>query len=696
MEFINRFRWPYAQYLWLLWLAFVLFLTVDPFWWHVQYFSSPGPQYYRLILGVIPGLAVAAFAYGLLRKRGLWRHEPLLFGAALLAGCLFYEPRSTVVILALWASAYAIGKFCLDRLGVVTESHAADISLCSAVGLALLTVAMFLLGLAGAYYFAVLAALVLVPCLVFFRRLKQLPLALREALDTWRGDPELTRLPVGLAVAFAAVFMVCTMMLMLVPTINADSILFHFAEVGHYAEIHGLEPVPAMPYSYFPQGGEVLMTLAYILGGQAAAQMVNPLFFFLSILLLYALARHLKISRAATVMGLVAAASIPFLHWTGSSFKNDFLLALYQMGSLYCFLRNREQRRDHWIYIGVFLLASSFGVKHTAVFGAIPLGLLYLTITWRRPRLLAICFLIGLTFGFHWHARTYQLTGNPLYPRAAKDAGERVLPRQGARRSTAVLYLTYPWVIHFQGKKSFESPSDNPCGIFLVLFAPVALWVRRKRWNAAELICVFAVLLHLAYLGYVWLIIRYALVPFCILAMLTANRLMNFYESSGRLVKGSLLGAVAYSFLFALLPTMITEINSPQLLYFAGRLDGEQYLEKTMRYQPSIRYLWDSVPHDAVILSINNSARGYAPSPSRFHFVAARGRTQNVVRTTYSYMSKYDYDYAVVPTMMSRIFREMVADRYEAEAEHTDPEYTVFRLRGIADTEDGQVSATPG
>jgi hypothetical protein len=46
--------------------------------------------------------------------------------------------------------------------------------------------------------------------------------------------------------------------------------------------------------------------------------------------------------------------------------------------------------------------------------------------------------------------------------------------------------------------------------------------------------------------------------------------------------------------------------------------------------------------------------------------------------------------------MMSRTFREMVADRYEAEAEHTDPEYTVFRLRGIADTEDGQVSATPG
>ena len=396
------------------------------------------------------------------------------------------------------------------------------------------------------------------------------------------------------------------------------------------------------------------------------------------------------------MVGLVAAASIPFLHWTGSSFKNDFLLALYQMGSLYCFLRYREQLRDHWIYLGVFLLASSFGVKHTAAFGGVPLGLLYLTVTWRRPRLLAICFVVGLTFGFHWHARTYQLTGNPLYPRSADDAGERVLPRRGSRRPTAILYLTYPWMTHFEGGKSFESPSENPCGFFLVLFAPLALWVRRKQWNAAEMICVFTVFGHLAYLGYVWLIIRYALVPFCILAMLTTSRMMSFYESSGRLVKGSLLGALAYSFLFALLPTMITEINAPQLLYFTGRLDREQYLAKTMRYQPSIRYLWENVPHDAVILSINNAARGYAPSPGRFHFVAAKGRTQSVVRTTTWYMAEHHYDYAVVPTMMGLNFREMIADRYEAEPEHTDPEYTVFRLRGVSDTVDGQASAKPG
>ncbi|MDA1312996.1 MAG: glycosyltransferase family 39 protein [Acidobacteria bacterium] len=677
----SRFRSPLAAYGWWLWLAFGLYLTVGPFWWHVEYFSSPGPQYYRLILWLLPALAGAVLAYTVIRKRGLWRHEPLLFAALLLAGCLLYEPRSTAVLLLMLAASYGIGKFCLDRLGVVTHSHAEDIALSAAVGMAFLTVSMFLLGLADAYYAGVMWVLLAAPCLLFFGRLRDLASALRGALAGWRGDAELARPLTGVAMAFAGVFMICTMMFMLSPTISADAMLFHLAEVRHYAEVGGLEPVPAMPYSYYPQGGEVLMTLAYITGGQMAAQMVNPLFFVLSLLLLYALARRLGLSRPAAVMGVVAAATIPFLHWTGGSFKNDFMLVLYQLGALHCFLRYREERADHWIYVGVFLLASSFGVKHTAVFGAAPLGLLYLTIVWRRPRLLAMCLLIGVTFGFYWHARTYQLTGNPLYPRVADDAGKTVSPRRGDRPPAHLLYLMYPWVTHFKGVQTFESPSNNPCGIFLVLFGPLFLWVRRKKWSGTELICVFAVVVHLAYLGYVWLIVRYAIVPFCILAVLTASRLTAFYESAGRLIKGSLLAAVAYSFLFALLPAMISEINAPQLLYFAGRLDREQYLRQTLTYYTSIEYLWANVPQDALILSVNNAARGYSPSPGRFHFATAKGRNSDIIGTTAGYLAERDYDYAVIPTMMNARFQELIAERYQPEREYADDEYTVFRLR---------------
>ena len=700
MEFTRRFRSPPAQYGWLLWLGFALFLTAGPFWWHVEYFSSPGPEYYRLILWLLPALTAGVGAYTLLRRKGLWRYEPFLFAVILAAGCLFHEPRSTVVLMAMLTASYATGKLCLDRLGVKTRSHSEDIALSPAIGMALLTVAMFVLGLAGLYHVGVLAALLVVPCLTGWRRVRGLVNALRGAFARWSGDMELSGPLAGVSVASAAVFMTCTMMFMLAPSINADAVLFHLAEVRHYAEVGGLEPVPEMPYSLFPQGGEVLMTLAYVLGGYAAAQMVNPLFFLLLLTLLYALARRLGLNRPAAVFGVVAAATIPFLHWSGSSFKNDALLALYQLGALYCFVRNRQERRDHWIYVGVFLLASSFGVKHTAVFGAVGLGLLYLTVTWRRPRLLAICFLIGLTFGFHWHARTYQITGNPLYPRQAEDAGSKVPPRRGRRPPPYALYLSYPWVTHFKGIQSFESPSNNPCGIFLVLFVPLFLLVRRRRWNVPELICVFAAFTHFLYLGYVWLIIRYAIVPFCILAVLTSGRLVSFYESSGRLVKGALLAATAYSFLFALLPTMISEINGPQLSYFAGRIDRESYLRQTLAFYPSIRYLADNAPHEALVLSINNSARGYAPSPGRFHFVGAYRNRDHAMLTAQRSMSEWDYDYAVVPTMGAGRIQELMAVRYESEQEHRDQEYTVLRLSKLdaeqTDTVQPDAASAPG
>ena len=152
---------------------------------------------------------------------------------------------------------------------------------------------------------------------------------------------------------------------------------------------------------------------------------------------------------------------------------------------------------------------------------------------------------------------------------------------------------------------------------------PAWIWARRRKWEKVELICLFAVAVHLLYLGYVWLILRYAMAPFMILIILTMGRLMGCYESSGRIVKGTLLGAMVYSLMFALLPSMIVEINGPQLFYFAGRIDREQYLKTTVNYYPSIRYLRENVPHDAMILSLNNAARGYAPSPGRFHFISA-------------------------------------------------------------------------
>ena len=129
-------------------------------------------------------------------------------------------------------------------------------------------------------------------------------------------------------IVFAAVFLILALMVTLAPSVAYDSLRWHLPAARHYAAEHVLAPVPHMDYSVQPQAVEILMTLAHAAAGQPAAQMVNPTFFALTLLLAYAVARRCRIDPMAAVAGVVFAAAIPFLHWTGSIAKNDFALGV--------------------------------------------------------------------------------------------------------------------------------------------------------------------------------------------------------------------------------------------------------------------------------------------------------------------------------------------------------------------------------
>ena len=679
--FTTRFNPRVSRYLWTAWLLFTLALTVKPFVRHVRYFESPGPEFYKLILIVLPLLAVTVAVYRSLRRKTLWRYEPLLLGGLLLGAALLYEPLATLVTLWTVTVCYASGRFVLDRLGLATDSHTEEIALPSAIGFGLLSFALFLLGIVDGYYVWSFCLLLGIPTIVFRRQILQLPREFWGIYQNWRADSRLSGTFIGVLMVFAALFLLFTIMLTLAPSINMDMMLFHLGEVRHYAMQNGLEAVPRMPYSYFPKGGEVLWTFGYVLAGQAGAQMVHPTIFLLTLLLAYPLARRCGVGRVPAIAGILLAGTIPFLHWTGSSFKNDFLVFLYQLGALFCYLRSREEAGRPWLYVGVFLLASSLGVKHTACFGAMPLGLLYLYASWRKPRLLAALFCLGLFFGFYWHARTYAITGNPFYPASVKNATPELPNMQGVRPPVWLMFLQYPWVTHFEGSKCFESPSDNPCGMFLVFFVPMWLLVRRKKKHADERICLLFVLIYLLYLGYVWMIIRYAIPTFIILFLLTIVRTFVLYETSGKWTRGLIEGALAYSMMFAMLPAMITEINGPQLRYFAGQMDKHQYLTETVRYYGAVDYLGDHVKPDSLILSLDNAARGYAPKPAQFHFISCRAGLKRCTGNARQFLARYDYDFVVLPTVFTRRFEELMRDSYQIEQAYRDDHYSVYRIQ---------------
>src|SRR6202034_2029436 len=123
----------------------------------------------------------------------------------------------------------------------------------------------------------------------------------RAMRTEWLNDRDMTAPYVSIAIFAAIVVALITAAILLTPAWNGDTIQFHLPLMRVFLSAHSLTVPAAIPYGYYPQGFEVLGTAAYALGGQAAAQFVNPAFFCLASLVLYRIARSCGVFRSWAV-----------------------------------------------------------------------------------------------------------------------------------------------------------------------------------------------------------------------------------------------------------------------------------------------------------------------------------------------------------------------------------------------------------
>jgi len=683
VTFVPRWSRTVAAFGWLLWLAAALWLTWKPFLWHVEYFKKPGPHYYWLLIALLPVLAAAPAAWQRMRRRGLWRAELRLLAAFALAAGFAYEPWGLLVALWLFLASYLLGGFALEKLGLAPDSEAEHLALAAGAGLSLLICILFLLGLARLYYAVAFALLLAAPLVVFFRRLPLLGAGLRGLDRAWRNTPELAGPFFAPLTVFAAIFLLFALMVAVAPSIGIDAMRHHIPAIRYYDAVHALTPVPSDRYSYLPQNAEILMTAAYSLGGLPAAQFVNPLWFLLTLLISYRAARLCGIGAAPSAAAVIFGGTIPFLHWTGSILKNDFALAFCQMAALVCYLRARRSENPNWLLLGSLLVGISAGVKYMAVYGGIPLGLLYLSDIRRRPRRwtpLASCLAVFAVTALAWPLRNYALTGEPFYPVSAQAAVDPA--SEGLAASEHPPHWRLPWTIHFEGYWAFEAPTDNPMGVFWVLFWPVWLFWRRRRPSPEERACLFFALLFFLYWGYIWPIVRYALPLILLISIFTAARLWDFHESSARPLRWAIRGATVYSFLFAMLVAMTIEVNAPQLRYLAGLVDREGYLRAAVRSYPAAAYLRERAGPEDWILSCGNGGHAYLKHLGKFHIEPCSGRFRAGFEQT---LAAKRWDWVILPNRERR--REQDAELMrqlatEAELRYEDRFYAVYGVKG--------------
>ncbi len=650
---------------------------------HLQAFHSPGELFGKLILVVAPGLWVAGLAYARLRPARWRSFEPMALATLALAPTAIWAPSAFLATLLLGATLLAVGSTAFRSLRPAGLEPVECLLLATGAGLGLTILLLFLVGMAGALSGPVVGIVVVAALALGGRE------AARTVAEAWRAvraawEAGADDSAAALAGFFAAVFLAPATMVALAPALAHDALAMHLPAARHYADITALRPLPFLDYSYFPQGFELLLAAQWPLGGQTGAQLISPLLFVLTLAALALVGRELGFSRTALVVGGGAVFALPFLLWTGAVVKNDLALALLQTLGLYCWLRSRDRPDEaRWLRLGVLLVASGFAVKYTAMFTAAPLGVLYL---WRRARLARpvretlLWTAIFAALALYWPARSWALTGNPVFPIELSWAVESLRPNEARPVETrSIPYWKIPWTIHFDGANAFEAPTQNPMGFFLLLFLPGWLAVRmRQRWAVVAFLTLFFL-----YWGSVWPVVRYAILPLGLLALLTAQGLMSWRAAVQPWARWALDAALALNFVFCLLPTLLMSVNGPQLELFAGRIDQAEYLRRTLITYPALEYLdKHSAPGDWT-LSIGANSGAYAPDPARIRYEYLSD-VDHGFAVLPAYLGQARYQWLIVPADRAEEAQTLLPQGWRAREEFRDATLAVFRLEGPA------------
>ncbi|MCP5112613.1 MAG: hypothetical protein GY953_17435, partial [bacterium] len=376
--------------------------------------------------------------------------------------------------------------------------------------------------------------------------------------------------------------------------------------------------------------------------------------------------------------------AVPFIHWTGSHAKNDAAVACYHIAALLAFLRWMRTGNSRYVLLAALFAAASSGVKLPAIFGIVAIGLGCLYAAWKQPRrilALASRAAVFLALGLVWQARTYALTGNPVYPHGISESVEVRAVREGRSTGEGLeMYLLWPWRMHFEGKWLFRSVSPTPAGVVLVVFLPAWLLRKRRPGSAAERLCLLFVAIHLIYWAQFYIVLRYAMAAFAVLFALAGARVADLCSTSSRWSRMAALAGAAFCLFFSLTVVFILEIHAPHFRYFTGQVDRAGYLREALATFPSLEFVRETVRPGDVVFGVGNCSRAYAPEPAMFTCTLQGGgpRTLDWVA---SKLSAQPYRYLIVS--VNPRYQPLLATQVKARPlrrVYADDHYDVYEV----------------
>jgi hypothetical protein len=242
---------------------------------------------------------------------------------------------------------------------------------------------------------------------------------IRSAQPNWQTAD--LRLPAAV-VAMLALCFAGGYVWALADDIGYDSMMYHLAFPALYAKFGGLVERPEAVHSYFCHNAEMLYSLAMVLVGQPLPQLIHLASGLLVTALVWCLGRRLVGSTTGWLAALIFYA-LPIVTWESQTAKNDLLVALHVLTSIYLVTIWWQHRCPRLLALAGVFSGLAAGTKLSGLFIVVPMAGILATaimverLPWRKRAVSVLLFLLPILLGAGpWLLIDWLRTGNPVFP----------------------------------------------------------------------------------------------------------------------------------------------------------------------------------------------------------------------------------------------------------------------------------------
>jgi hypothetical protein len=423
----------------------------------------------------------AALSGAVLLLRARWYSAVFTF-VGLAYSCYAAGPLAVFAVLYLLLSAYCAGRLILrkvDRPSSTTNILTLLTGFCIYLVWFLLTL-RFPIHYAWFYWIALA-----LPVVLAFRSGVFPPLAVP------RGSDEFGR---SWPLALLWMPLLANWLLALKPEVSPEGLARHLVFAAHLATQHlWTFDVTQFTWAVFPTGGESLFGLAYLLGGESAARLLN---FSLLAALCWMLYERLHRRVPAWIAGGLAGglAAMPLTPMVTASLGVENWVAVFLLGAVLLLrLHKREQHRVYaWCSAA---LAGGACACHVSGFAfLLPFFIAFASMT--LPGTWMPCALLALAIAGFPYLEALWHTGNPVFPYFNNFFRSEAFDSQAAFSDSPFhqplsFRVLYDMTFH---SRRFSEGFDGAFGYTLFLLLPAAVAGAKRRWPRTGFVLLWMVL----------------------------------------------------------------------------------------------------------------------------------------------------------------------------------------------------------